>query len=107
MQTIIEKSAATHFFGFSGDKNVVSMNVSEEADAEFVRLLQKEDPDRYARLQTNMRRSIQRSPTTISETRYCENQSVSRHPMPQDARANAAYCDRACQQEAYRTRISS
>lgn len=32
------------------------MNVSKEADAEFMRLLEHEDPERHARLQKNMRR---------------------------------------------------
>lgn len=32
------------------------MNVTREADAEFIRLLQHEDPERYARLQRNMRK---------------------------------------------------
>jgi len=37
------------------------MNVPREADAEFIRLLQYEDPERYARLQRNMRKD---SPNT-------------------------------------------
>ena len=35
---------------------VPSMNVSKEADAEFLRALEREDPERYARLLRNMRR---------------------------------------------------
>jgi hypothetical protein len=34
------------------------MNVSPEADAEFMRLLKKEDPKRYANLIRNMQQSL-------------------------------------------------
>lgn len=43
---------------FGGDRRVPKMNVSKEADAEFMRLLAKEDPQRYANLTKNMRRSV-------------------------------------------------
>ena len=57
-ETIIESGAELRFIGFSGDRHI-PMNVSKEADAEFMRLLQKEDPKRYANLIKNMtRRSV-------------------------------------------------
>jgi len=37
------------------------MNVSAPADAEFVRLLESEDPERYARLQKNIRADLPNS----------------------------------------------
>src|SRR5258708_7425051 len=40
------------------------------------------------------------------ETHYCMNQTTGRHRLPDDARANARYCDRACQQAAYRRRAA-
>jgi hypothetical protein len=42
----------------------------------------------------------------VPSLRQCANVSSSHHPLPQDARANALYCDRACQQEAYRSRTA-
>jgi len=39
-----------------------------------------------------------------SDIRYCLNRSAGNHRLPEDARANARYCDRACQQAAYRSR---
>ena len=39
-----------------------------------------------------------------SDIRYCLNQSAGAHRLPDDFRANARYCDRACQQAAYRRR---
>lgn len=38
------------------DQTKLQMNVSKEADAEFMRLLEKEEPERYAGLMKNMRR---------------------------------------------------
>ena len=40
------------------------------------------------------------------EARYCMNQGNSKHRLPDEARANAKYCDRACQQAAYRNRAA-
>ncbi len=57
METIIESGAVTHFIGFSGDRHVPKMNVSKEADAEFMRLLERDDPKRYENLVKNMRRA--------------------------------------------------
>ena len=127
----------------------MQMNVSKEADAEFLRLLESEDPERYANLMRNIRRdspnvgmsegqalanfllglptaqwrfavvggieSIHLQSVTLqsvqcaayvptASARICANTSSSHHPLPQEARANARYCDRACQQEAYRHR---
>jgi hypothetical protein len=127
----------------------IQMNVSKEADAEFMRLLESEDPERYVDLMRNIRHdspnmgmsenqalanfllglptaqwrfavvagkdsirlqsvamsSVQRAAhVTTAPARLCANTSNSHHPLPQEARANALYCDRACQQEAYRHR---
>jgi hypothetical protein len=127
----------------------MQMNVSKEVNAEFMRLLESEDPERYANLMRNIRRdspnvgmsedqalanfllglptpqwrfavvagknSIHLQPVTLRPVqrvadirtalaRICANTSSSHHPLPQEARANARYCDRACQQEAYRHR---
>jgi hypothetical protein len=129
----------------------MQMNVSKEADAEFMRLLESEDPERYANLMRNLRRdnpdvrisedhaltnfmlglptgqwrfavvagkdSIHLQSVTLpavpcaayvptASARICANTSSSHHPLPQEARSNARYCDRACQQEAYRHRTA-
>jgi hypothetical protein len=53
-QVVIEGGAEPRFIGFSGNRHVPKMNVSKEADAEFMRLLKKEYPKRYASLFKNM-----------------------------------------------------
>lgn len=58
MKTVIESGAGTRFIGFSGDRHIPAMNVAKEADADYMRLLQKEDPARYERLMKNMRQSV-------------------------------------------------
>ena len=130
----------------------MQMNVSKEADAEFMRLLESEDPERYANLMRNIRRdnpdvrmsedqaltnfmlglptgqwrfavvagkdSIHLHSVTLpsvqctayvptASARICANISSSHHPLPQGTRSNARYCDRACQQAAYRDRIAA
>lgn len=40
----------------------------------------------------------------VCGVRYCLNETSGNHRLPDDARANARYCDRACQQAAYRGR---
>jgi hypothetical protein len=52
----------------SGDRYIPKMNVSPEADAEFMRLLEKEDPKRYANLIRNMRQSISRATVSVEVT---------------------------------------
>jgi hypothetical protein len=130
----------------------MQMNVSKEADAEFMCLLESEEPERYANLMRNIRRdnpnecmsedhalanfmlglptaqwrfavvagkdSIRLQSVTLpsvkraayvgtASARICANTSSSHHPLPQGARSNARYCDRACQQEAYRHRTAA
>ena len=58
MEVIFEQGAATEVIGFSGDRHIPVMNVSKEADAEFMRLLQRDDPRRFANLTRNMRLSV-------------------------------------------------
>ena len=38
--------------------------------------------------------------------RYCMHQKNGKHRLPDDARANALYCDRACRQAEYRNRAA-
>jgi hypothetical protein len=47
-------------------------------------------------------------PVLLSDrgTHYCMNQTTGRHRLPEDVRANTKYCDRACQQSAYRNRAA-
>jgi hypothetical protein len=130
----------------------MQMNVSKEGNAEFMRLLESEDPERYANLMRNIRRdnpdvrmsedqaltnfmlglptgqwrfavvagkdSIHLQLVTLpsvrcaayvrtASVRICANTSSSHHPLPQGARSNARYCDRACQQAAYRHRTAA
>jgi hypothetical protein len=56
METIVERGSARRGIGFAGERRIPALNVSEAADAEFLRLLENADPDRHARLMKNMRR---------------------------------------------------
>ncbi len=69
-EAVIESGAVPEFIGFSGDRRIPKMNVSKESDAEFMRLLQKEDPERYARLMVDIRRD---NPSTMSEEQALTN----------------------------------
>ena len=42
----------------------------------------------------------------VCGVRFCLNQTTGKHLLPDDARANAEYCDRACRQAAYRNRAA-
>jgi hypothetical protein len=53
------------------DQTKMQMNVSGEADAEFMRLLESEDPKRYARLMQNIRRD--NPSTSMSEHQALAN----------------------------------
>lgn len=84
-------------------------NVSQEADAAFIRELKRTDPARYDRLIDNVRREAYRKksdPTELSDIRYCDNQKDGKHRLPFNVRRNAKYCDEACKQAAYRNRAA-
>ena len=42
----------------------------------------------------------------VCGVRFCLNRTTGKHLLPDDARANADYCDRACRQAAYRNRAA-
>jgi hypothetical protein len=83
----------------------LAMNVSKEADSVFMAEVKRIDRTRYDRLIKNMQKDAYASlkPKVV---RYCGNVSEGRHPLPLGIRTNAHYCDRSCQQAAYRQRVA-
>ena len=80
------------------------MNVSPEADAAFMRDLQRNDPERYRRLTDNIQKRYFAAQELDVSVSYCGNERDGNHLLPADARSNTKYCDRACQNTAYRVR---
>lgn len=48
----------------------------------------------------------QKEQATTPGVRYCSNDTAERHVLPSGIRPNARYCNRACQQAAYRKRVA-
>jgi len=77
------------------------LNVSWQADLEYCQ--GKNHPEWAWVNQPSVRAALDKPGAVV---RYCGNRGDGRHPLPAGTRANALYCDRSCQQAAYRKRVA-
>lgn len=92
-------------------QDVPKINVSREADAQFMRELERTDRPRYDRLVRNMMKEaarLRQSPEVIGMPgRKCGHCGL---VLPKDARADSPdsrYCDDACRKASSRLRLAA
>lgn len=83
----------------------MSPNVSKEADAAFMRELERTDPARYSRLLKNMRLSVgAASLAARRDKKTCQHCGL---VLPPEIRSDSQYCDDACKKASYRLRVAA
>jgi hypothetical protein len=91
-------------------ESIPRMNVSKEADTQFLCELERTDPERYARLLKNMLKEVTRlrrlsEPGTVTTMqRRCQQCGL---VLASDARADSRFCDDACRKASSRLRLAA
>jgi hypothetical protein len=97
MSEIILEQAVPNFVSFSGDRRISRMNVSKEANAEYMQLLKKVDPQRYAALYQRENEHSEVQEVQVPKT-ASGSKAVNRRGRPKKYHSNAS------RQRAYRSR---